>query len=83
MKITKKAVSEVVQSVEDQEGGKIIISSQGFWSRAGAEDSMAALRHQVAERLAEEGLDVAGIFRVPTETVRRALKTATSHKADA
>ena len=25
----------------------------------------------------------AGIFRVPTETVRRALKTATSHKAGA
>ena len=38
MKITKKAVSEVVQSVEDQEGGEIIISSPGYWSRAGAEE---------------------------------------------
>lgn len=83
MKITKKAVREVVQSVEDQEGGEIITNSQGFWSRAGAEDSMAALQHQVAERLAEEGPGAAGISRVPTETVCRALKTATPHQADA
>lgn len=83
MKITKKAVSKVVQSVEDQKGGEIIINSQGFRFRVGAEDSLAALRHQGAECLAEEAPDAAGIFRVPADTVRRALKTATRHKADA
>lgn len=59
MKIIKKAVSEGVQSVEDEESGEIIFNSQAFWAHFGVEDSMAALQQQITERMAEEGLDVA------------------------
>lgn len=59
MNITKKAVSEVIRSVKNSEDGEVIVSAGEFWAHFGVEDVMAALQQQIAERLAEEGLDVA------------------------
>lgn len=58
MKITKKALQEVVHSVNNSEAGEVIVGTGEFWAHFGLEDSMAALQQQIAERLAEEGLDV-------------------------
>ena len=49
----------MVRSVKNSEAGEVIVGTEDFWAHFGAEDAMAALQHQIAERLAEEGLDVA------------------------
>lgn len=58
MKITKKAITEVVQSVEASEAGEVIVPAADFWAHFGVTDSMQALQQEIAERLAEEGLEV-------------------------
>ncbi|WP_158680025.1 ASCH domain-containing protein [Deinococcus sp. NW-56] len=59
MKITSKAITEVVQTVENSEAGEVIVPAGEFWAHFGVQDSMQALQQQIAQRLAEEGLEVA------------------------
>ncbi|WP_216328022.1 ASCH domain-containing protein [Deinococcus aestuarii] len=58
MKISKKAIEEVIRSVEASEAGEVVVSFEEFWAHFGVADTMQALQQQVAERLAAEGLEV-------------------------
>lgn len=58
MKITRQALQDVIQTVEDSELGEAIVPTSEFWAHFGVPDSMQALQQEIAARFAEEGLEV-------------------------
>lgn len=58
MKITRQALQDVVQTVEDSELGEVIVPAPDFWAHFGVPDSMQALQEEITARFAQEGLEV-------------------------
>ncbi|WP_221091549.1 ASCH domain-containing protein [Deinococcus aquaedulcis] len=58
MKITRRAIEEVVNTVENSETGEVIVPLEQFWAHFGIPDTMFALQQDMTARLAEQGLDV-------------------------